>query len=216
MNTHQQPSISDTIRQDVRYSESLKACMNCGICTAICPAAAFYNDDPRQICNQVQNNNETDIDNLLNSDTIWYCGQCMSCKTRCPRQNVPGMLIQILRKVSQQTGMFMHSEMGKLQRDIVENIGNNLYQTGYCVTPDLLIPQNHPEQGPVWEWVIDHKKPLFEKLQTAYGTETEGALRNIPNDAMDELHAIFEITGCLDFFEQILTPKTSTNSSPTS
>lgn len=30
------------LSEDVRFSECLKACMNCGVCTAICPAAEFY------------------------------------------------------------------------------------------------------------------------------------------------------------------------------
>lgn len=191
---------------DVRYAESLKACMGCGVCTAVCPAAAVYDYDPRQLCMMVQQADRTALEQLLCGDAIWQCGQCMSCKTRCPRGNVPGMLVQVLRKASQLSGLFMKSEMGRLQRDIVENIGNNLYQTGYCVTPDLLIPPNHPEQGPVWEWVFDHKKEVFERLGTAYGTADAGALRRIPEESLDELRRIFETTGCLDLFETILNP----------
>lgn len=181
--------------------------MGCGVCTAICPAASFYDYDPRQVCMMVQQNDNQSLYRLLVDDTIWYCGQCMSCKTRCPRGNVPGMLIQILRKVSQETGLFMESKMGRLQRDLVENIGNNLYRTGYCVTPDLLIPHNHPEQGPVWEWVFDHKEDLLDRLGTAYGKEEAGALRNISEQSLDEIRQIFEVTGCMKLFDQILDPK---------
>jgi len=172
----------------------------------------FYDYDPRQICVQVQENDSATIEQLLKSDAIWQCGQCMSCKTRCPRGNVPGMLIQVLRKESQKRGWFMHSEMGKLQRDIVENIGNNLYRTGYCVTPDLLIPKNHPEQGPVWEWVFDHKNEVFDKVGSAYHQNREGALRDIPDTSLDELRRIFEVTGCMAMFDAILEPPlTETN-----
>ena len=47
-------NLIDIIKSDVRYEDSLKACMNCGICTAICPAAEFYEYDPRRICDTVQ------------------------------------------------------------------------------------------------------------------------------------------------------------------
>ncbi len=40
--------------QDVHLQEGLKACINCGTCTAICPAAEFYNYDPREIANTIQ------------------------------------------------------------------------------------------------------------------------------------------------------------------
>ena len=90
--------------QDARFNDAMKACMNCGICTAICPAAEFFDYDPRQICDTVQRKNENDIEELLRSDMIWACGQCMSCRTRCPRGNTAGEIILILRKYAIQLG----------------------------------------------------------------------------------------------------------------
>ena len=47
-------NLIEHLKEDVRFEESLKACMNCGVCTAICPAAEFYDYDPRRICDLVQ------------------------------------------------------------------------------------------------------------------------------------------------------------------
>ena len=99
--------------EDVRFQEGVKACINCGTCTAICAAASFYNYDPRVIVDTVQNRNEDEIKDLLKSDTIWYCGECMSCKTRCPRGNAPGLVIMALRSLSQEEGYFVESEKGQ-------------------------------------------------------------------------------------------------------
>ena len=44
----------DRLTQDYRIKEGLKACINCGTCTAICPAAEFYRYDPRKIVDTVQ------------------------------------------------------------------------------------------------------------------------------------------------------------------
>ena len=74
----------DELTKDYRVKEGLKTCINCGTCTAICPAAEFYRYDPRKIVDTVQSKNEAEIEKLLKSDTIWYCGECMSCVTRCP------------------------------------------------------------------------------------------------------------------------------------
>ena len=79
------------LQNDVRFKEGLNACINCGTCTAICPAAEFYNYDPRLIVITVQSKDNDKIEELLKSDTIWYCGECLSCKTRCPRNNTPGL-----------------------------------------------------------------------------------------------------------------------------
>ena len=53
--------------QDVRFKECLTACMNCGVCTAICPAAEFYKYDPRQLCSIVQTRDNEKIEELLKS-----------------------------------------------------------------------------------------------------------------------------------------------------
>ena len=94
--------LSEKLKQDIHYIESLNSCMNCGVCTAICPAAEFYRYDPRVIVDTVQRQDEEALETLLKSETIWYCGECMSCKTRCPRSNTPGGVIMSLRRLSQE------------------------------------------------------------------------------------------------------------------
>ena len=64
----------DMLMEDVRMKEGLHSCMNCGVCTGVCPAAEFYNYDPRQIVSIVQTRDDEAIERLLKSDTIWYCG----------------------------------------------------------------------------------------------------------------------------------------------
>ncbi len=43
------------------------------------PRSQFYNYDPRQIVNIVQTRDDDAIEELLKSDTIWYCGS--TCRT---------------------------------------------------------------------------------------------------------------------------------------
>lgn len=188
-------NLIDYIRQDVRYKDALKACMNCGICTAICPAAEFFDYDPRRICDTVQRANEDDVEELLRSDTIWYCGQCLSCKTRCPRGNVPGMLINILRKVSQEMGYSKESEFGRQQAEIMNITGRNILEIGYCVHPDRLAPAKHPEQGPIWEWYVKNIDEIAPKMGANYHGEGSGALRSITQESLEDLRNIFRVTG---------------------
>ena len=178
--------------------------MNCGICTAICPAAEFYDYDPRRICDTVQRGDEEQIEKLLREDTIWYCGQCMSCKPRCPRGNIPGVVINILRKVSQDMGYYKESHMGRQQVDLMAGIGNNILEIGYCVHPDKVLPEKHPEQGPVWEWYVKNIKTVSPKFGANYHGEGAGALRTITPETMEELRNIFRVTGGMDFHDTIL------------
>jgi heterodisulfide reductase subunit C len=189
--------------KDIRFKEGLNACMNCGVCTAICPAAEFYNYDPRKIVDTVQTKNDEDIKDLLKSETIWYCGECMSCKTRCPRGNAPGLIIMALRSLSQDLGFFVESEKGRQQLVLKRTVGQWILDHGYCLYLEGVGTDLHPEQGPVWDWIQDNWSDLFKKMGANYKGDGPGILRKIPEDAMDEIRKIFEVTGGMKRFENI-------------
>lgn len=196
-------NLYDLLMQDTRFEDALKACMNCGICTAICPAAEFYQYDPRRICDVVQRKDEAEIENLLRSEMIWYCGQCLSCKTRCPRQNAPGEVILVLRKVAEELG-YMNDHIAKQQKRLMETVGQNILDIGYCVHPDRVDPELHPEQGPIWEWYVDNIEAVAPKFGANYHGDGPGALRTIREENMKEIHKIFEVTGGMKLRETLL------------
>jgi heterodisulfide reductase subunit C1 len=193
----------DLLLKDIRFEEGMNACMNCGVCTAICPAAEFYNYDPRKIVSTVQTKNEDEIRELLKSETIWYCGECMSCKTRCPRGNAPGLIIMALRSLSQDLGFFVESEKGRQQLVIKRTVGEWILKHGYCLYLEGIGTDLHPEQGPVWDWIQDNYSALFKKMGANYKGDGPGILRKIPEEAMDEIREIFKVTGGMKRFENI-------------
>jgi heterodisulfide reductase subunit C1 len=193
----------DMLMKDIRFEEGLNACMNCGVCTAICPAAEFYNYDPRKIVDIVQTGDNDEIENLLKSEEIWYCGECMSCKTRCPRGNAPGLVIMALRGLSQDLGFFVESEKGRQQLAIKRTVGEAIINRGYCVHLDMLVPELHPEQGPNWEWVYENRSNLIDRLGGNFNGDGPGILRKIPEETLDELKRIFEVTGGMARYEKI-------------
>lgn len=193
----------EKLKKDIHYIEGMNSCMNCGVCTAICPAAEFYKYDPRMIVDALQRNDEEAVSELIRSDVIWYCGECMSCKTRCPRGNTPGLLIMALRKLAQEEGTFTCSEKGRQQFALKRVIDNNILERGYCITPDIVKPEMHPEQGPVWEWVYNHLDDVYERLHANYRKPGAGTLREVDPESMEELRKIFDVTGGTDFLEKI-------------
>jgi heterodisulfide reductase subunit C1 len=196
-------NLFDILMEDIRFEEGLKACMNCGVCTAICPAAEFYDYDPRKIVYAVQSREDEEIIKLLKSETIWYCGECMSCKTRCPRGNTPGFIIMALRTLSQKLGYFTESEKGRQQLAIKRTVGENIFKYGYCAATYAVNPKMHPEQGPIWEYILENTDDVFERLGGQINGIGTGPLRKIPQDALDELKKIFDVTGGTAFFETI-------------
>jgi len=193
----------EKLQRDVRFKEGLKACINCGTCTAICPAAEFYNYEPRSIVDIIQLKDDDRIIELLKGEEIWYCGECMSCKTRCPRGNAPGLVIMALRSLSQDLGYFIESEKGRQQLALKRMIAETILEMGYCVHASHMDHEKFPEQGPVWEWVHDHLPEVMDRLGANYRGEGPGILRKISDEALGELHRIFEVTGAMDRLKRI-------------
>jgi len=193
------------LQKDVRFIEGLKSCINCGVCTATCPAAEFYNYDPRQIVDTIQSGDEVEIEQLLKNETIWYCGECLSCKTRCPKGNTPGYIIQALRALSIETGFFIESKQGQKQLAIKRTVGEHILKYGYCVYIDEVNTEMYPEQGPVWDWLKQNKEQVLKRLGTSYQKDHSGTLRQIPEESLNDLSRIFDETGATERFEKIET-----------
>lgn len=193
--------IYDRLAQDYRIKEGLKACINCGTCTAICPAAEFYRYNPKKIVSIVQTRDDDQLVELLKSDQIWYCGECLSCVTRCPRKNAPGLVIVALRALSIELGYFTESEKGRQQLPLMHAMHRNILSFGYCVYPRTFTYEQHPEYGLVGKWIKDHQEEVYQRLGAHLGQTGPGALRKIPQESLDELKAIFDITGATRWME---------------
>jgi len=197
------PTLYEELEKDIRFREGLKACLNCGVCTAICPAAAVSDYDPRQVVNLVQERNESELENLLKGDLIWKCGECLSCKTRCPRGNVPCYIIQALRGLSIEKGFFIESEQGRKQLAIKRTVGDHILKYGYCVYIDEVDNETYPEQGPVWKWMRENRVSMLKRLGASYRENRSGALRNTNKESLKDLKKIFDETGGTARFEKI-------------
>ena len=193
----------EELEKDYRFKEGYHTCINCGTCTAVCPAAEFYRYDPRKIVDIVQTRDDAQIEALLRSDTIWYCGECMSCVTRCPRKNGPGMVIMALRDLSIRLGYFTDSEKGRQQLPLSRTFRRNILEYGYCVYPETFAWEDHKESGPVWKWHLDHIDKTMERLGANYKGDGPGVLRKIPQESLDELKAIFDVTGATERFRLV-------------
>ncbi|MCX7697667.1 MAG: 4Fe-4S dicluster domain-containing protein [Bacteroidales bacterium] len=196
-------NLIEELFSDVHIRHSLYACIQCGICTGVCPAAQIYDYDPRILVNLVQKRNEQVLTELLQSDYIWYCGECMSCKTRCPRDNTPGEIVIALRQLSQRKGYFVSSRRGRQQYVIRKTIGESILQEGYCVYFDHVDLDRFPEQGPTWQWVRDHRNEILSKVGASYQQKTAGPMRKIREEDLQELKKIFEVTGASQLFQLI-------------
>ncbi len=68
-------------------------CYQCGKCTAGCQLADEMDFPPSMVMRMLQIGDETFIQQLLRSKTIWLCVSCQNCVTRCPMQiDIPAIM----------------------------------------------------------------------------------------------------------------------------
>ena len=68
-------------------------------------------------------------------------------------------------------------------------------------SPGPFAYDKHPEYGTVGKWTQDHMEDVYERLGAHLGQVGPGALRKIPQESLDELKAIFDITGATRWME---------------
>ena len=64
-------------------------------------------------------------------------------------------------------------------------------------------PELHPEQGPIWQWIVDNDTEIYGRFSEVYGKEGAGALRSVDSKTMEEIHRIFEVSGGKAFYDTI-------------
>jgi heterodisulfide reductase subunit C len=62
--------------------QNVLACYQCGKCSAGCPMVSLMDLLPNQIIRLLQLGQ---IDDVLDSKTIWLCASCFTCTSRCPK-----------------------------------------------------------------------------------------------------------------------------------
>jgi len=178
--------IFQDIQGDLRFDHELNGCLNCGICTATCPAAHYYDFSPREI---VQ---------LLWTENIWSCAQCYTCAARCPFGNSPGGLVMLMRETAIKHGM----ESAKSVLRPFSRVMLKLISTGNQLSPDMINPEGFADWGPNVS-KVDAPLATLRKaipMPTLHTTKTAWEV-NLKTSV--ELYTIWEETGVLDSLETI-------------
>lgn len=93
-------------------------CHQCGKCSSGCPSSSFLEFRPRKIVAMVQLGM---IEELVGSETIWQCAQCLACKERCPRNVAPYDVIQALQNLAFSQEFSIPKDYSKLIDSLLKN-----------------------------------------------------------------------------------------------
>ena len=104
--------------RQILYGQRPEYCHQCGKCSSGCPAASFLDFRPRKIIAMVQLGM---IEELLKSEVIWSCAQCLTCKERCPRDAAPYDVIQALQNLAFNLNLPVPEAYSALLNSILKN-----------------------------------------------------------------------------------------------
>ena len=63
--------------------DKVKDCIQCGTCSGSCPASHKMEHTPREIFSMIRAGMREEV---LSSNTIWFCSSCYNCLVRCPKE----------------------------------------------------------------------------------------------------------------------------------
>jgi heterodisulfide reductase subunit C len=87
--------------------EKLVLCLQCGTCGGSCPSGADMDYTPRAIFAMI----EADMkDEVLKSNTPWYCVSCYYCTVRCPQEIPITDLMYSLKEMAVKEGYYDQRE----------------------------------------------------------------------------------------------------------
>jgi heterodisulfide reductase subunit D len=133
----------------------LATCMQCGTCSASCPAGELMDYPPRQLWELVRLGLR---DQVMNSRTFWLCTQCYACQVRCPRGILISETMRNLREWAVAHGYEVPAALLQL-RDAVD------------ATYNILNEDNQSRL--IWS---ENLEPLPEQLQEGRQGQAEALL----------------------------------------
>ncbi|MEN6553583.1 MAG: 4Fe-4S dicluster domain-containing protein [Methanobacterium sp.] len=172
--------------KDILFKKSgFKKCIQCGRCTASCPAAYRYADyRPRDLMRRFM------LDDIYPEELnkiIWKCGQCYSCRARCPRNCKAGLGVLAL-----QTKAVLEGSAPPEIMDISEKIKKNLCLKGETFLPSTLDIDLLSEFGEQTYHRCGDNNLKRERL----GFKSDDARSvPVPEDALVEIQEILKVTG---------------------
>lgn len=112
------PQETSLVKEILEISgEKIDNCIQCGKCSAGCPANEFMDILPSKVIRLLQIG---DVESLEKSKSIWNCAACFTCESRCPRNVSVSKLMEALRLkiIRQQNGdRLSPNDIPKLMED---------------------------------------------------------------------------------------------------
>jgi heterodisulfide reductase subunit C len=120
--------MDEVIAQTGGKAINLKTCLQCGTCAGSCPSGPDMDHSPRALFAMIESGLN---DQVLQSNTPWYCVACYYCMVRCPQDIPITDIMYTLKRMAIDAGQFKRIDKDKAPEfsetfcDYVENNGRS-------------------------------------------------------------------------------------------
>ncbi len=169
----------DDVLKDLKASPDLGIykCVQCGMCTSICPGASQSDYDPRDMVRRVL---EDDV-SIVDDENIWNCFSCYTCNSVCPSGNNASEVNQILRQMSIDKGE------GILKIQSFAAYGDSFIELGVGSVPSKFFDDMVKDVGPEYM----NLKLDIEDIRSELGLGSY----ILPEKSIDEVEEILDKSG---------------------
>jgi len=169
----------DDVLKDLKASPDLGIykCVQCGMCTSICPGASQSDYDPRDMVRRVL---EDDV-SIVDDENIWNCFSCYTCNSVCPSGNNASEVNQILRQMSIDKGE------GILKIQSFAAYGDSFIELGVGSVPSRFFDDMVKDVGPEYM----NLKLDIEDIRSELGLGSY----ILPEKSIDEVEEILDKSG---------------------
>lgn len=144
-----EPTFLEIVEVNTPTDARLKMCIQCGTCGGSCPSGPDMDHTPRQIFAMVRAGM---VDEVLKSNTPWYCVSCYLCTVRCPQEVHITDLMYTLKRMSVEAGLYKDScaqDLSETFVDYVEEYGRS-FEFGLATRHNLRHrPLSVPSMAPM-------------------------------------------------------------------
>jgi heterodisulfide reductase subunit C len=147
------PTLFDIVVGITPGETNLDKCIQCGTCSGSCPSGPDMDYSPRALFAMI---NAGMKEQVLRSNTHWYCVSCYYCMVRCPQDVHVTDIMYSLKRLAIKEGFYQSDSRTKDASgfsetfiDYVENYGRS-FELGLATRYHLLHhPLNMPKMAPM-------------------------------------------------------------------
>jgi heterodisulfide reductase subunit C len=174
------PTFTDDVIANTPGSDPrLEMCIQCGTCGGSCPSGPDMEHTPRQLFAMIDAGMREEV---LSSNTQWYCVSCYYCMVRCPQEIHITDIMYTLKRMAIKEGYFRESSapeaaaVSETFMNLVERNGRS-FELGFAAL-------HHMRYHPL--------KAVEMATTMGLGMMRKGRMDLIPSriNNIDQLHAI--------------------------